>query len=42
MTQTIVDPSDPSFHSPTKFIGPMYSKEEADRHVPCRDSCVKI
>lgn len=31
LTQTEVDESDPAFQSPTKPIGPMYSKEDADR-----------
>ncbi len=26
-----VDPGDPAFRNPTKFIGPVYAKEEADR-----------
>ncbi|CAL8467155.1 g6691 [Coccomyxa elongata] len=31
LTQVLVDPKDPAFQSPSKFIGPMYSKEEAER-----------
>jgi len=31
LTMIEVDPGDPAFHDPTKFIGPVYSKEEADR-----------
>jgi carbamate kinase len=29
LSQIIVDPNDPAFHNPTKFIGPIYSEEEA-------------
>ncbi len=29
LSQIIVDPNDPAFQNPTKFIGPVYSKEEA-------------
>ena len=31
LTMIEVDPADPAFRDPTKFIGPVYSKEEADR-----------
>jgi len=31
LTMIEVDPADPAFKSPTKFIGPVYSKEDADR-----------
>ena len=34
LTQTTVSPDDPAFADPTKFIGPVYSKEEADRSAP--------
>ncbi len=30
LTQVIVDPQDPAFQTPTKFIGPAYSKGEAE------------
>ncbi len=30
LTQVEVDPNDPAFETPTKFIGPVYSKEVAD------------
>ena len=30
VTQTIVDPKDPSFQNPTKPIGPFYNKEKAE------------
>jgi carbamate kinase len=31
LTMIEVDPEDPGFKNPTKFIGPVYSKEDADR-----------
>ena len=31
LTMIEVDPDDPAFHDPCKFIGPVYSKDEADR-----------
>jgi carbamate kinase len=31
LTMVEVDPDDPAFQDPTKFIGPVYEKEEADR-----------
>jgi carbamate kinase len=31
LTMIEVDPQDPAFQNPTKFIGPIYGKEEADR-----------
>jgi carbamate kinase len=31
LTMIEVDPGDPAFESPTKFIGPVYTKEEADQ-----------
>jgi carbamate kinase len=30
LTMVEVDPDDPAFTNPTKFVGPIYSKEEAD------------
>ena len=30
LTQVIVDPADPAFQNPTKFIGPVYEREEAE------------
>jgi len=30
LTQTEVDAADPAFQNPTKFVGPVYNKEEAD------------
>ncbi len=31
LTMVEVDPADPAFQNPTKFIGPIYPREEADR-----------
>ena len=31
LTMVEVDPSDPAFEAPTKFVGPVYGKDEADR-----------
>ena len=31
LTQTRVDPNDPAFQNPTKPVGPVYEKEEAER-----------
>lgn len=31
LTQIEVDPHDPAFDNPTKFIGPVYTKEEAEK-----------
>jgi carbamate kinase len=31
LTMVEVDPNDPAFKNPTKFVGPVYSKEEAER-----------
>jgi len=31
LTMIEVDPADPAFKNPTKFIGPIYGKEDADR-----------
>jgi len=33
VTQVIVDGSDPAFAHPTKFIGPEYTKQDADRYA---------
>ena len=30
LTQVIVDGGDPAFAKPTKFVGPVYEKEEAE------------
>ena len=32
LTQTEIDPNDPAFKHPTKPIGPIYTKEKAERH----------
>jgi len=31
LTMIEVDPADPAFSSPTKFVGPVYAKDDADR-----------
>src|SRR6187401_2047336 len=31
LTMVEVDPNDPAFGDPTKFVGPVYAKDEADR-----------
>src|SRR4051812_297980 len=31
LTMVQVDPDDPAFDDPTKFVGPIYSKDEADK-----------
>ncbi|KMQ73147.1 carbamate kinase [Marinobacter subterrani] len=31
LTQVVVDPEDPAFGKPTKFVGPVYEREEAER-----------
>jgi carbamate kinase len=31
LTMTEVDPDDPAFQNPTKFVGPVYAPEQADR-----------
>jgi len=31
LTMVEVDPNDPAFQNPTKFVGPVYEKEDADR-----------
>jgi carbamate kinase len=41
MTQIEVDPDDPAFRDPTKFIGPIYSREEAERGVAERGWAIK-
>jgi carbamate kinase len=33
VTQVVVDKNDPNFKNPTKFIGPSYSKEEAEEKI---------
>jgi carbamate kinase len=41
MTQIEVDPEDPAFQNPTKFIGPIYSRDEAERGAAERGWSVK-
>ena len=36
LTMIEVDPGDPAFRAPTKFIGPIYTKDEADRLATAR------
>ena len=31
LTMVEVDPVDPSFRNPTKFVGPVYTREQADQ-----------
>ncbi|UTD55461.1 carbamate kinase [Halomonas sp. MS1] len=33
LTQVVVDPKDPAFAKPTKFVGPVYEREEAERRA---------
>src|SRR5262250_2088925 len=37
LTMIEVDPNDPGFKAPTKFIGPVYAKAEADRIAKEKD-----
>jgi carbamate kinase len=37
VTQTVVDPADPAFGAPSKFIGPVYTEDEAKQLVAERD-----
>lgn len=37
LTQVLVDPADPAFKRPTKFVGPVYSEEEAKQLADQRD-----
>src|SRR3954451_11834830 len=41
LTMVEVDAKDPAFANPTKFIGPVYAKEEADRLVAEKGWVVK-
>ncbi|MBF0696555.1 carbamate kinase [Actinomyces bowdenii] len=41
VNQTLVDADDPAFQSPTKFVGEVYSKEEAERLAEERGWSVK-
>lgn len=33
LTQVVVDPKDPAFEKPTKLVGPVYNREEAERRA---------
>ncbi|MGM0913370.1 MAG: carbamate kinase [Pseudomonadota bacterium] len=33
LTQVVVDPRDPAFANPTKFVGPVYERDEAERRA---------
>ena len=33
LTQVVVDPKDPAFAKPTKFVGPVYERSEAERRA---------
>jgi carbamate kinase len=37
LTMIAIDPADPAFEHPTKFVGPQYTKNEADRIAGERD-----
>lgn len=41
LTMVEVDPSDPAFQNPTKFVGPVYEKAEADRLAAEKNWTVK-
>ncbi|ERE00076.1 carbamate kinase [Pseudogulbenkiania ferrooxidans EGD-HP2] len=41
LTQTEVDANDPAFQNPTKFVGPVYSKEEAEKLAADKGWAVK-
>jgi carbamate kinase len=41
LTQVEVDPHDPAFTDPTKFVGPIYDREEAERFARERGWVVK-
>ena len=41
LTMTEVDPADPAFADPTKFVGPVYSDDEAHRMAALRGWVVK-
>ena len=36
LTQVVVDPADPAFRAPTKFVGPVYEQAEAQRLADTR------
>jgi carbamate kinase len=41
LTMVEVDPNDPGFKNPTKFVGPVYDEDEADRLAVARGWVVK-
>jgi carbamate kinase len=41
LTMVEVDPDDPGFKNPTKFVGPVYEKDEADRLAAAKGWVVK-
>lgn len=41
LTQTEVDPADPAFADPTKFVGPVYTEDEAKKHADTKGWVVK-
>lgn len=41
LTQVEVDPGDPAFRDPSKFVGPVYTREEAERLAQERSWAVK-
>jgi len=41
LTMVEVDPNDPGFSNPTKFVGPVYDKDEADRLAAEKNWVVK-
>jgi len=42
LTMIEVDPADPAFEDPTKFVGPVYEKPEADRLADEKDWTFKL
>jgi carbamate kinase len=42
VTRTVVDPQDPAFTNPTKFVGPVYTADEARRVGASRGWTMKI
>ena len=42
LTMIEVDPADPAFEDPTKFVGPVYEKPEADRLASEKDWTFKL
>ncbi|GEM_PF-6660 len=42
VTQVVVDPNDPAFQNPTKFVGPAYTEEEAKRLMKEKGRIMKL